>query len=177
MNCMEPILKIRMIHVLCFTAWDHFIVVGLHISVEENSIEKYMLILWVESQIAQWIVNECLHSFSQSVVTLDGDKLVHVQKWDGKETNFVREIKDGRMVMVSTKVTEHSRTPLTLLLHIYLKLVNFTGICNTEPKPRGKLVETSQIITFCLASCWKIADGSVAPGRSVCGFSKCILSF
>uniref|UniRef100_A0A8V0YGW3 Fatty acid binding protein 7 n=1 Tax=Gallus gallus TaxID=9031 RepID=A0A8V0YGW3_CHICK len=37
----------------------------------------------------------------KSVVTLDGDKLVHVQKWDGKETNFVREIKDGRMVMVS----------------------------------------------------------------------------
>lgn len=38
---------------------------------------------------------------SQSVVSLDGDKLVHVQKWDGKETNFVREIKDGKMVMVS----------------------------------------------------------------------------
>lgn len=49
---------------------------------------------------------------SQSVVTLDGDKLVHVQKWDGKETNFVREIKDGKMVMVSIKITEHSRTPL-----------------------------------------------------------------
>uniref|UniRef100_A0A2K6M783 Fatty acid binding protein 7 n=2 Tax=Rhinopithecus TaxID=542827 RepID=A0A2K6M783_RHIBE len=37
----------------------------------------------------------------KSVVSLDGDKLVHVQKWDGKETNFVREIKDGKMVMVS----------------------------------------------------------------------------
>uniref|UniRef100_A0A670HYG9 Fatty acid binding protein 7 n=1 Tax=Podarcis muralis TaxID=64176 RepID=A0A670HYG9_PODMU len=35
----------------------------------------------------------------KSVVTMDGDKLVHVQKWDGKETNFVREIKDGKMVM------------------------------------------------------------------------------
>lgn len=91
---------------------------------------------------------------SQSVVTLDGDKLVHVQKWDGKETNFVREIKDGRMVMVSTKVTEHSCTPPTLFLHVYLKLVNFTGICYTEHKPRGRLVETSQIITFRLASCW-----------------------
>lgn len=52
---------------------------------------------------------------SQSVVTLDGDKLVHVQKWDGKETNFVREIKDGKMVMVSIKITEHSRTPLISL--------------------------------------------------------------
>uniref|UniRef100_A0AC11C9A4 Sphingomyelin phosphodiesterase acid like 3A n=1 Tax=Ovis aries TaxID=9940 RepID=A0AC11C9A4_SHEEP len=36
----------------------------------------------------------------KSVVSLDGDKLVHVQKWDGKETNFVREIKDGKMVMI-----------------------------------------------------------------------------
>lgn len=31
---------------------------------------------------------------------MDGDKLVHVQKWDGKETKFVREIKDGKLVMV-----------------------------------------------------------------------------
>ncbi|XP_064505710.1 fatty acid-binding protein, brain [Pseudopipra pipra] len=38
----------------------------------------------------------------KSVVTLDGGKLVHVQKWDGKETNFVREIKDGKMVMTLT---------------------------------------------------------------------------
>uniref|UniRef100_A0A8C8DCQ3 Cellular retinoic acid-binding protein 1 n=1 Tax=Oryzias sinensis TaxID=183150 RepID=A0A8C8DCQ3_9TELE len=30
----------------------------------------------------------------KSTVTLDGDKLVHVQKWDGKETKHVREIKD-----------------------------------------------------------------------------------
>ncbi|XP_035177367.1 fatty acid-binding protein, brain isoform X1 [Oxyura jamaicensis] len=51
----------------------------------------------------------------KSVVTLDGDKLVHVQKWDGKETNFVREIKDGKMVMVSIKITEHLCTPLTSL--------------------------------------------------------------
>ncbi|NXL85877.1 FABP7 protein, partial [Alectura lathami] len=38
----------------------------------------------------------------KSVVTLDGGKLVHVQKWDGKETKFVREIKDGKMVMTLT---------------------------------------------------------------------------
>jgi len=31
---------------------------------------------------------------------MDGDQLVHVQKWDGKETTFVREIKDGEMLMV-----------------------------------------------------------------------------
>lgn len=37
----------------------------------------------------------------QSTFTMDGDNLVQVQKWDGKETTFVREIKDGKMVMVS----------------------------------------------------------------------------
>lgn len=37
---------------------------------------------------------------SQSTVSLDEDKLVHLQKWDGKETTFVREIKDGKLVMV-----------------------------------------------------------------------------
>uniref|UniRef100_A0A4W5NGT6 Fatty acid binding protein 7, brain, b n=1 Tax=Hucho hucho TaxID=62062 RepID=A0A4W5NGT6_9TELE len=36
----------------------------------------------------------------KSTVSLDGDKLAHVQKWDGKETKFVREIKDGKLVMV-----------------------------------------------------------------------------
>lgn len=31
---------------------------------------------------------------------MEGDKLVQVQKWNDKETKFVREIKDGKMVMV-----------------------------------------------------------------------------
>ncbi|XP_042356466.1 fatty acid binding protein 7, brain, a [Plectropomus leopardus] len=34
----------------------------------------------------------------KSTFTMEGDKLVQVQKWDGKETKFVREIKDGKMV-------------------------------------------------------------------------------
>ncbi|GCB62098.1 fatty acid binding protein 7, brain, b [Scyliorhinus torazame] len=38
----------------------------------------------------------------KTTVTLNGDKLVHVQKWDGKETTFAREIKDGKMVMTLT---------------------------------------------------------------------------
>lgn len=59
---------------------------------------------------------------SQSVVTLDGEKLVHVQKWDGKETNFVREIKDGKMVMVSIEHTEHSHALQKLPTYPYLKL-------------------------------------------------------
>lgn len=45
-----------------------------------------------------WLNSVCI--VSQSTVTLDGDKLVHVQKWDGKETKYVREIKDGKLVMV-----------------------------------------------------------------------------
>ncbi|XP_077095246.1 fatty acid binding protein 7, brain, a [Siphateles boraxobius] len=38
----------------------------------------------------------------KSTVTLEGDNLVHVQKWDSKETKFVREIKDGKMIMTLT---------------------------------------------------------------------------
>ncbi|XP_062407032.1 fatty acid binding protein 7, brain, b [Sardina pilchardus] len=38
----------------------------------------------------------------KSVLTMDGDKFVHVQKWDDKETKFVRELKDGKMVMTLT---------------------------------------------------------------------------
>uniref|UniRef100_A0A8B9GEW0 Fatty acid binding protein 3 n=1 Tax=Amazona collaria TaxID=241587 RepID=A0A8B9GEW0_9PSIT len=38
----------------------------------------------------------------ESLVTLDGGKLVHVQKWDGKETSLVREIKDGKLILTLT---------------------------------------------------------------------------
>ncbi|XP_061897375.1 fatty acid-binding protein, brain-like isoform X2 [Entelurus aequoreus] len=38
----------------------------------------------------------------KSIFTLEGDKFVHVQKWDGKESKFEREIKDGKMVMTLT---------------------------------------------------------------------------
>ncbi|NWU91838.1 FABPH protein, partial [Upupa epops] len=38
----------------------------------------------------------------KSVVTLDGGKLTHVQKWDGKETSLVRELKDGKLVLTLT---------------------------------------------------------------------------
>ncbi|NXQ88961.1 FABPH protein, partial [Nyctibius grandis] len=38
----------------------------------------------------------------KSVVTLDGGKLVHVQKWDGKETSLVRELKDGKLILTLT---------------------------------------------------------------------------
>merc|ERR1739845_36674 len=38
----------------------------------------------------------------KSTLTMEGANLVHVQKWDGKETKFVREIKDGKMIMTLT---------------------------------------------------------------------------
>ncbi|XP_072135287.1 fatty acid binding protein 7, brain, b [Mobula birostris] len=38
----------------------------------------------------------------KTTIQLEGEKLVHVQKWDGKETSFVREIKDGKMIMTLT---------------------------------------------------------------------------
>ncbi|XP_007576663.1 fatty acid-binding protein, brain-like [Poecilia formosa] len=34
----------------------------------------------------------------KSTFTMEGDKLVHTQKWDGKENKITREIKNGKMV-------------------------------------------------------------------------------
>ncbi|XP_030201441.1 fatty acid-binding protein, brain [Gadus morhua] len=38
----------------------------------------------------------------KTTVSLEGHQLIQVQKWDGKETKFVREIQDGKMVMSLT---------------------------------------------------------------------------
>ncbi|XP_077193257.1 fatty acid-binding protein, heart [Paroedura picta] len=38
----------------------------------------------------------------KSTVTLEDGKLVHVQKWDGKETTLVRELKDGKLILTLT---------------------------------------------------------------------------
>ncbi|XP_022351918.1 fatty acid-binding protein, heart isoform X1 [Enhydra lutris kenyoni] len=38
----------------------------------------------------------------KSTVTLDGGKLVHVQKWDGQETTLVRELVDGKLILTLT---------------------------------------------------------------------------
>lgn len=117
---------------------------------------------------------------SQSVVTLDGDKLVHVQKWDGKETNFVREIKDGKMVMVSIKLTEHSRTLLTLLTCIYFKLDEQIVLC--IHKPLNQLVGKANrdfsnvyfVLHLVLLTTKKLL---VVLGRPACGFPECLRSF
>ncbi|XP_036034361.1 fatty acid-binding protein, heart isoform X2 [Onychomys torridus] len=38
----------------------------------------------------------------KSIVTLDGGKLVHVQKWDGQETTLTRELCDGKLILTLT---------------------------------------------------------------------------
>ncbi|XP_048206690.1 fatty acid-binding protein, heart [Perognathus longimembris pacificus] len=38
----------------------------------------------------------------KSIVTLDGGKLIHVQKWDGQETTLVRELSDGKLILTLT---------------------------------------------------------------------------
>lgn len=58
---------------------------------------KYWVIIFTVSVCACFkITCFCL----QSTFSMEGDKFVHTQKWDGKETKLVREIKDGKMVMV-----------------------------------------------------------------------------
>nr|XP_032836004.1 fatty acid-binding protein, brain-like [Petromyzon marinus] len=35
----------------------------------------------------------------QSVISMQGDKLVQVQKWDNKESILTRELKDGKLIL------------------------------------------------------------------------------
>ncbi|XP_075872180.1 fatty acid-binding protein, heart [Nelusetta ayraudi] len=35
----------------------------------------------------------------KSIVTIDGGKMVHVQKWDGKETTLVREVDGNNLTL------------------------------------------------------------------------------
>lgn len=39
--------------------------------------------------------------FLQSVISVADGKLVHVQKWDGKETSLVREVNGNNLTLVS----------------------------------------------------------------------------
>uniref|UniRef100_A0AAQ4NRN5 Cellular retinoic acid-binding protein 1 n=1 Tax=Gasterosteus aculeatus aculeatus TaxID=481459 RepID=A0AAQ4NRN5_GASAC len=43
----------------------------------------------------------------KSIFSTEGDKLVQVQRWDEKETKFVREIKDGKLVAVRLNNTHN----------------------------------------------------------------------
>ncbi|KAK5855144.1 hypothetical protein PBY51_005278 [Eleginops maclovinus] len=38
----------------------------------------------------------------KSFVTIDGGKLVHTQKWDGKETSLVREVQGNNLTLTLT---------------------------------------------------------------------------
>ncbi|MBN3297687.1 FABPH protein, partial [Amia calva] len=39
----------------------------------------------------------------KSLVTLEGGKLIHIQKWNDKETSLVREVNGNQLVLVSIK--------------------------------------------------------------------------
>nr|XP_042126301.1 fatty acid-binding protein, heart-like [Peromyscus maniculatus bairdii] len=41
----------------------------------------------------------------KSIVTLDGGKLVQVQRWDGQETLLTRELCDGKLILAFTHGT------------------------------------------------------------------------
>ncbi|XP_061903290.1 fatty acid-binding protein, heart [Entelurus aequoreus] len=38
----------------------------------------------------------------KSVVTIDGGKMVHIQRWDGKETSLVREVNGNALTLTLT---------------------------------------------------------------------------
>ncbi|XP_047460890.1 fatty acid-binding protein, heart [Mugil cephalus] len=38
----------------------------------------------------------------KSIVTIDGGKMVHIQKWDGKETSLVREVNGNNLTLTLT---------------------------------------------------------------------------
>ncbi|KAM9321421.1 fatty acid-binding protein, heart [Gastrophryne carolinensis] len=38
----------------------------------------------------------------KSIVTLEDGKLLHIQKWDGKETSLVREVNGNKLVLTLT---------------------------------------------------------------------------
>ncbi|XP_038655160.1 fatty acid-binding protein, heart-like isoform X6 [Scyliorhinus canicula] len=37
----------------------------------------------------------------KTVISLEGEKLVQIQKWDGKQTTLTREIKDDKLILAS----------------------------------------------------------------------------
>ncbi|XP_041045530.1 fatty acid-binding protein, liver-like [Carcharodon carcharias] len=39
---------------------------------------------------------------TKTTVTLDNGKLIQIQRWDGKETTLVRELKDGDLILTCT---------------------------------------------------------------------------
>lgn len=66
----------------------------------------------------------------QSTFTVEGDKLVQVQKWDGKETKLVREIKDGKMLMVKSNMM-YTNTHSHLMSNLPSQCTNKYCMTNT----------------------------------------------
>ncbi|KAJ3606760.1 hypothetical protein NHX12_026279 [Muraenolepis orangiensis] len=64
-----------------------------------SCIEHDELLLMLLCNMSQEEVTPRHSRWVETTVSLDGDTLLQVQKWDDKETTFVREIKDGKLVM------------------------------------------------------------------------------
>ncbi|CAL8293879.1 unnamed protein product [Merluccius merluccius] len=39
---------------------------------------------------------------TKSLITVDGNKMMHIQKWDDKETSLIREVNDNTLVLTLT---------------------------------------------------------------------------
>lgn len=71
--------------------------------------------------------------FPQSIVTLDGGKLIHLQKWDGQETTLVRELIDGKLILVRWATLE------PYLIDYYY--CSFSQACSKKPSPPLRAIE------------------------------------
>lgn len=60
----------------------------------------------------------------QSTMTLDDGKLVHIQKWDGKETSLVREVDGDALTLVSSAPTRQHTHILFLYCCSFITLVD-----------------------------------------------------
>uniref|UniRef100_A0A671U6Z2 Cellular retinoic acid-binding protein 1 n=1 Tax=Sparus aurata TaxID=8175 RepID=A0A671U6Z2_SPAAU len=58
----------------------------------------------------------------KSIVTVEDGKLVHIQRWDGKETSLVREVNGNALTLVST------HTKCIHLLSVCVCIVGFLNI-------------------------------------------------
>lgn len=52
-------------------------------------------------------------SLLQSLITIEDGKMVHIQRWDGKETSLVREVNGNALTLVS----------------VHTKSIHFTSVC------------------------------------------------
>lgn len=76
------------------------------------------------------ITSPCLSlCWLQSVVTIEDGKMVHIQKWDGKETSLVREVNGNALTLVSARtkcVHTHTAPVCVCLLYFNCRSLSIT---------------------------------------------------